>query len=160
MAVRTLLLCAAVGSAAALTAPVTRAVRPAVRRTTDVQAVVNFDSAASQWNAEFPYLAKFGFGPSAKAERWNGRHAMFGCTHHDLFRWVVIVATGYAQSHGLIPSPDVPLSYSSWGGLAQVAIHTHHQDHASKDVFLLWCGPRGYRAQSFLAGARACQENC
>jgi len=28
--------------------------------------------------ADFPWLAKYGFGPTVKAERWNGRHAMFG----------------------------------------------------------------------------------
>ena len=32
-----------------------------------------------QFSADFPWLAKNGFGPSVKAERWNGRHAMFGC---------------------------------------------------------------------------------
>ena len=42
-----------------------------------------------------------GWGPTTKAERWNGRHAMFG--------WIALLATGYAKGHGLIPNGDVPL---------------------------------------------------
>jgi len=64
----------------------------------------------SDWQKDFPLLAKNGWGLTAKAERWNGRHAMFG--------WVVIVASAFAKSHGLIPDADAPLSLSDWGTLA------------------------------------------
>lgn len=42
-----------------------------------------------------------GWGPTTKAERWNGRHAMFG--------WIALLVTGYAKGHGLIPNPDTAL---------------------------------------------------
>merc|ERR1719387_1702846 len=66
----------------------------------------------NKFAADFPWLAKNGFGPSVKAERWNGRHAMFG--------WFAILCTGYAKAHGLFPNPDVALTYKDWGGLAQI----------------------------------------
>ena len=85
---------------------------PSVARTGVVHASV-FDSATTQFSAEFPWLAKFGFGPSVKAERWNGRHAMFG--------WFAMLATGYAKSHGFFPEGAIaPLTYADWGGLAQM----------------------------------------
>merc|ERR1712228_963824 len=71
-----------------------------------------FDEGTAKFAAEFPWLAKYGFGPSVKAERWNGRHAMFG--------WFFILMTGYAKSHGVFPDAAVPLTYNSWGGLAQI----------------------------------------
>lgn len=46
-------------------------------RTTVITASV-FEDGMSQFKADYPWLAKYGFGPSVKAERWNGRHAMFG----------------------------------------------------------------------------------
>jgi len=64
----------------------------------------------SAWQKDFPLLAQNGWGLTAKAERWNGRHAMFG--------WVVICASAYAKSHGLIPDGDVALNLSDWGTLA------------------------------------------
>ena len=54
-------------------------------------------------------MAKYGFGPSVKAERWNGRHAMFG--------WAVILATCYAEGHGLFPNAAKQLGYADWGSL-------------------------------------------
>eukprot|EP00967_Tisochrysis_lutea_P031299 scaffold36856_cov30-Tisochrysis_lutea.AAC.1 len=71
----------------------------------------------AQYNADYPWLAKYGFGPSVKAERWNGRHAMFG--------WVAILATGVAKSHGLLPAGDLMLTYQDWGGLAQQGFNTY-----------------------------------
>ena len=65
----------------------------------------------ANFEKDFPEFSKRGFGPTTKAERWNGRHAMFG--------WVVILATGYAQSHNLIPNFDAPLDLSAWGPLAR-----------------------------------------
>lgn len=60
-----------------------------------------FDNAQAEFAAEFPEYSKYGWGPTAKAERWNGRHAMFG--------WAAIIATGYCQAHNLIPDADVAL---------------------------------------------------
>ena len=57
-------------------------------------------------------VAKYGFGPSVKAERWNGRHAMFG--------WFMIVGTAYAKGHGFFPDPAVALQYKDWGALTQM----------------------------------------
>ncbi|KAL1524360.1 hypothetical protein AB1Y20_019257 [Prymnesium parvum] len=97
-------------SAEAFQAPV-RAAPPSLSRSGVVEASV-FDTGMNQFSAEFPWLAKNGFGPSVKAERWNGRHAMFG--------WFMILATGYAKAHGLFPDPEVALTYKDWGGLAQI----------------------------------------
>ena len=69
-----------------------------------------FDDAVKQWAETYPLAYGKGWGPTTKAERWNGRHAMFG--------WVALLATGYAKSHGLIPDPDVLLSTKDWGTLA------------------------------------------
>ena len=52
--------------------------RPAVARQAAPTMVASFDRGMSDFKADFPWLAKHGFGPSVKAERWNGRHAMFG----------------------------------------------------------------------------------
>ncbi|KAJ8602116.1 hypothetical protein CTAYLR_001613 [Chrysophaeum taylorii] len=71
-----------------------------------------FTSATEQYKTDFPEFSAYGWGVSTKAERWNGRHAMFG--------WVVIIATGYAQKHGLIPDADVPLDIKQWGTLAEI----------------------------------------
>lgn len=60
-----------------------------------------FESAQTEFASEFPEYSKYGWGPTAKAERWNGRHAMFG--------WAAIIATGYCQAHNLIPNADVAL---------------------------------------------------
>ncbi|CAM9352346.1 unnamed protein product [Discosporangium mesarthrocarpum] len=69
-----------------------------------------FEAAQAGFKEDFPEFAKFGWGPSTKAERWNGRHAMFG--------WVAIILTGYAQAHNLIPNPDQMLDLKVWGTLA------------------------------------------
>merc|ERR1719284_1626018 len=98
-------------TAEAFQAPVMRAATPTLSRSSSVKATV-FDQGMNQFAADFPWLAKNGFGPSVKAERWNGRHAMFG--------WFMILLTGYMKSHGLFPNPDVALTYKDWGGLAQI----------------------------------------
>jgi hypothetical protein len=71
-----------------------------------------FDAATKKWAEEYPYIYSVGWGPTTKAERWNGRHAMFG--------WVALIATGYAKSHGLIPNPDTLLNTADWGTLAYI----------------------------------------
>merc|ERR1719198_2605936 len=76
-----------------------------------------FDNGMETFKADYPWLAKYGFGPTVKAERWNGRHAMFG--------WFMIVATGYCKAHGLFPQADVALTYKDWGGLAQLGFNQY-----------------------------------
>jgi len=98
-------------SAEAFQAPLLRPVAPHVVRSCAIQAAV-FDEATGQFAAEFPWLAKNGFGPSVKAERWNGRHAMFG--------WFMILLSGYMKAHGLFPAADVALKYDDWGALTQM----------------------------------------
>merc|ERR1719161_704437 len=71
-----------------------------------------FDDGMATFKADYPWMAKYGFGPTVKAERWNGRHAMFG--------WLAIIATGYAKAHGFFPDPSSALKYNDWGGLAQI----------------------------------------
>ena len=69
-----------------------------------------FENAVKEWKESYPVAYNAGWGPTTKAERWNGRHAMFG--------WVALLATGYAKSHGLIPNPDTILDMKEWGTLA------------------------------------------
>lgn len=76
-----------------------------------------FEDGMSQFKADYPWLAKFGFGPTVKAERWNGRHAMFG--------WLVIAATAYAKSNGLFPDASVALTYKEWGALTQMGFNEY-----------------------------------
>jgi hypothetical protein len=71
-----------------------------------------FDKAVGEWAETYPAVYKVGWGPTTKAERWNGRHAMFG--------WVALIATGYAKGHGLIPNADTLLDVKEWGTLAYI----------------------------------------
>eukprot|EP01039_Chlorochromonas_danica_P006491 gene6491-7156_t len=71
-----------------------------------------FDDAVKNWAETYPEHYKYGWGPTTKAERWNGRHAMFG--------WVALLATGYAKAHGLLPSADTLLEVKDWGTLAYI----------------------------------------
>jgi hypothetical protein len=72
-----------------------------------------YDDAQADWQQQFPAFAKWGWGPSVQAEKWNGRHAMFG--------WFFICATAYCKGHGLIPDADVALSFKEWGTLATIS---------------------------------------
>lgn len=72
-----------------------------------------FDDSMKEWETQWPQFAKWGWGPSVQAEKWNGRHAMFG--------WVFICACAYAKGHGLIPDADVPLDLKEWGTLATIS---------------------------------------
>eukprot|EP00551_Chaetoceros_affinis_P010644 CAMPEP_0203672434 /NCGR_PEP_ID=MMETSP0090-20130426/8429_1 /ASSEMBLY_ACC=CAM_ASM_001088 /TAXON_ID=426623 /ORGANISM="Chaetoceros affinis, Strain CCMP159" /LENGTH=227 /DNA_ID=CAMNT_0050537747 /DNA_START=44 /DNA_END=727 /DNA_ORIENTATION=+ len=72
-----------------------------------------FNDAMADWEAEYPQFAEWGWGPTVQAEKWNGRHAMFG--------WVVICATAYAKGHGLIPNPEMTLDLKEWGTLATIS---------------------------------------
>jgi len=91
-------------------------VHQASSRSSAVQATV-FEEGMSQFSADFPWLAKNGFGPSVKAERWNGRHAMFG--------WFMILLSGYMKAHGLFPGADVALTYEKWGALTQLGFNQY-----------------------------------
>ena len=78
----------------------------------DVISAEAYENAQKSWEEEFGPLAKYGWGPSGLAEKWNGRHAMFG--------WVMIVGAAYAKGHGLIPNADVALDMKQWGSLAGI----------------------------------------
>ena len=97
-----------VTSALAFQAPLVA--RPALRSSTPVATV--FDDGMSNFKADYPWMAKYGFGPTVKAERWNGRHAMFG--------WLMIIGTGYAKAHGFFPDAAQALTYEKWGALTQL----------------------------------------
>lgn len=70
-----------------------------------------YEKAQAEWAEEFGPLAQWGWGPSVHAEKWNGRHAMFG--------WVMICASAYAQGHGLLPEGSLDLK--EWGTLATIS---------------------------------------
>jgi hypothetical protein len=70
------------------------------------------EKGTEMFQEQFPEFNSYGWGVSVKAERWNGRHAMFG--------WAFIIATGYCKAHGLIPNPDKMLTYKEWGSLARI----------------------------------------
>lgn len=73
----------------------------------------DYDAATSDFDEQFPKFAKWGWGPSVHAEKWNGRHAMFG--------WLFICATAYCKGHGLIPDADTTLNLKEWGSLAIIS---------------------------------------
>lgn len=73
-----------------------------------------FVKAMETYKSEYAPFAKRGWGATVKAERWNGRHVMFG--------WLMLVATGYAKSHGLIPSGD--LDFAQWGVIGRLGDNT------------------------------------
>eukprot|EP00540_Astrosyne_radiata_P012077 CAMPEP_0116830422 /NCGR_PEP_ID=MMETSP0418-20121206/4754_1 /TAXON_ID=1158023 /ORGANISM="Astrosyne radiata, Strain 13vi08-1A" /LENGTH=221 /DNA_ID=CAMNT_0004459523 /DNA_START=423 /DNA_END=1089 /DNA_ORIENTATION=+ len=62
------------------------------------------------WQDARPGEAKWGWGPSVQAEKWNGRHAMFG--------WVFLCASAYAHGHHLIPNADTLLDIKQLGMVA------------------------------------------
>jgi len=113
-----------------------------------------------EWNAEYPKFAKFGWGPSTKAERWNGRHAMFG--------WVVICASAYAHGHNLIPDANLPLDLKEWGTLATISGKTTLTNeravilianvHALFVSFLAACAPMPFSDQLLLKDGEKDEE--
>ncbi len=44
-----------------------------------------FERATTEFNAKYPAVAARGLGPSTKAERWNGRHAMVGAPSQSVY---------------------------------------------------------------------------
>eukprot|EP00428_Durinskia_dybowskii_P027920 CAMPEP_0170240400 /NCGR_PEP_ID=MMETSP0116_2-20130129/19958_1 /TAXON_ID=400756 /ORGANISM="Durinskia baltica, Strain CSIRO CS-38" /LENGTH=223 /DNA_ID=CAMNT_0010491219 /DNA_START=35 /DNA_END=706 /DNA_ORIENTATION=+ len=90
--------------------------KPAATKTSSSLNIVNpevYENAQKEWESEFAPLAKWGWGPSVQAEKWNGRHAMFG--------WFFICATAYCKGHGLIPDADTVLDLQQWGTLATIS---------------------------------------
>jgi len=102
------------GAASAFT-PVSKASTKAVApvQSTPLGYPEVYEEAVSDWENQFPQFAKYGWGPSVQAEKWNGRHAMFG--------WFFICASAYCKGHGLIPDADMLLDLKQWGTLATIS---------------------------------------
>lgn len=82
------------------------------RTTAPLQKQSVFEKAMADFEKAYPQVYARGWGPTPLAERWNGRHAMFG--------WVALVATAYAKGHNLFPDGDIMLSTKDWGTLAYI----------------------------------------
>jgi len=121
LAISHMLAIAAFAPSLAYNAALAPVVRPAlapraVAPVAQLDQAAGFEKGMANFQADFPWLAKYGFGPTVKAERWNGRHAMFG--------WFMILGTAVMQKYGLFPNPDVPLQYKDWGALTQQGFGT------------------------------------
>merc|ERR1719197_1357989 len=81
------------------------------------EAVTWYDKSMQGFKKDYPWLAKYGFGPTVKSERWNGRHAMFG--------WAAIIATAVCKRYGVFPDAATALTYKEWGGLAQLGFNQY-----------------------------------
>eukprot|EP00961_Rhodomonas_salina_P226941 3068087-Rhodomonas_salina.1 len=68
--------------------------------------------AVADFAESSPEFGGRGLGVTVNAERWNGRHAMFGI--------FAMVMTSYMKGHGLIPDADKVLDIAQWGPLAAV----------------------------------------
>jgi len=79
-----------------------------------MQATNPMANAVKEYADDFPELAARGLGITTNAERWNGRHAMFGM--------FAIVFTAYMKGHGLIPDADKILDINQWGPLASAGM--------------------------------------
>jgi hypothetical protein len=75
-----------------------------------MQAANPMTNAVSEFADSNPELASRGIGVTTNAERWNGRHAMFGM--------FFMTFTAYLKGHGLIPDADKVLDINQWGPLA------------------------------------------
>lgn len=72
-----------------------------------------FEQGMAVFAEQYPGFSKWGWGPTVHAEKWNGRHAMFG--------WFFICCTAYFKGHGLIPDANTMLSFKDWGSLALIS---------------------------------------
>ena len=85
---RTVAALALVASTTALVAPVSK-VSKVVEKYTDSTLKSSpggfMEQGTEMFQEQFPEFNSYGWGVSVKAERWNGRHAMFG--------WAFIIAT-------------------------------------------------------------------
>nr|7Y7B_8 Chain 8, ACPI-8 [Chroomonas placoidea]7Y8A_8 Chain 8, ACPI-8 [Chroomonas placoidea] len=93
------------GSTAAVSRPMARAGLSSVS-----MAANPMTNAIEEFAESAPELASRGLGVTTNAERWNGRHAMFGI--------FAIVMTAYFKGHGLIPDAEKILDVNQWGPLA------------------------------------------
>merc|ERR1712216_895584 len=86
--------------------------RPLSPRSTGIvmQQANPMSSAVAEFAEKAPELASRGLGVTINAERWNGRHAMFGM--------FLMTFTAYLKGHGLIPDADKVLDVNQWGPLA------------------------------------------
>ena len=75
-----------------------------------MQASNPMTNAVAEFADNNPELASRGIGVTTNAERWNGRHAMFGM--------FLMTFTAYLKGHGLIPDADKVLDVNQWGPLA------------------------------------------
>jgi len=75
-----------------------------------MQASNPMTNAVKEFAASSPEFASRGLGVTTNAERWNGRHAMFGM--------FFMAFTAYLKGHGLIPDADKVLDPATWGPLA------------------------------------------
>jgi len=66
-------------------------------------------NAVAEFAKGNPELASRGIGVTTNAERWNGRHAMFGM--------FFMTFCAYLKGHGLIPDADKLLDPAQWGPL-------------------------------------------
>ncbi len=71
------------------------------------KAVIDFAESSPEFGGR-------GLGVTTNAERWNGRHAMFGI--------FFMVMTAYMKGHGLIPDADKILDINQWGPLASAGL--------------------------------------
>jgi len=69
-----------------------------------------FEQGMAVFAEQYPGFSKWGWGPTVHAEKWNGRHAMFG--------WFFICCTAYFKGHGMIPDANAMLKFKDWGALA------------------------------------------
>ena len=117
---RTVAALALVASTTALVAPVSK-VSKVVEKYTDSTLKSSpggfMEQGTEMFQEQFPEFNSYGWGVSVKAERWNGRHAMFG--------WFFILLTGFADAHGLIPNAGTPLKYAEWGALTQLGFNEY-----------------------------------
>lgn len=92
----------------AVISPTSAPVRAAVTMLVNQQPA--FTKAMADYKEDYAPFAKRGWGATVKAERWNGRHVMFG--------WLCLIGTAEARTHGLMPSGDLDLS--QWGVLGSL----------------------------------------
>jgi len=71
-----------------------------------------FKEGMAKFREEYPGFSRWGWGPTVHAEKWNGRHAMFG--------WFFICCTAYFKGHGLVPDAAMMLKFKDWGSLAVI----------------------------------------
>ncbi|CEL92262.1 unnamed protein product [Vitrella brassicaformis CCMP3155] len=71
-----------------------------------------FNEGVEKFGKDFAMPKKMGFGPTANAERWNGRHAMAG--------WVSLLFIAYAKYTGNpifgFPGPEETFKWIAYGG--------------------------------------------